>query len=196
MPKIVNHDDRRREIVEACWNVLAEKGAEGLTMRSMADALGCATGRITHYFVNREEVVTAAINASFDALKCRTDAILAGPGTAMDKLLRIGEELLPLDKRRLQEARVWLAFWNTATTDAGLARENDERHDAWRQDLVPILAQINPNLDSDGEARLFIALVNGLNLQVAVHPSSKNRKDARQTLRAHIAGLAVKSATH
>jgi len=191
MPKVVDHDARRREIIEACWTVLAEQGAEGLTMRSMAQALGSATGRITHYFADREAVVTAAITASYNDVKARTDAIFAGPGTPREKLLRIGEELLPLSKGRLREARVWLAFWNLATTDAGLARENDARHEAWQRDLIPVLSQINPALDTAHEARLFIAMINGLNMHLAVHPSAKNKKEARQTLETHIAGLAA-----
>jgi AcrR family transcriptional regulator len=192
MPKIVDHDDRRREIIEACWKVLADRGVEGLTIRNIAAATGCATGRITHYFANRETLVNAAMDASYADLKIRTDAILAQEHAATQKLLQISEEILPLDDRRLQAARVWLAFWNIATIDEALANENDDRHHGWRRDLAPLMAEVNGNLDAEFEARLLIAAVNGLNAEVAVHPTATNKKHARRVLRTHIEALAEK----
>lgn len=186
MPKIVDHNKRRREIIEACWSVFVDKGEEGLTIRNVAQAMNCATGRITHYFDSREQLVAAAIQASYDDVKTRTDAILGQNLSALEKLHRIGEELIPIDKRRLTEARVWLAFWSLAAADGDLAQENDARHEDWKRDLQPLLREINSDLDLDHEASSFVALINGLNIHVAVHPTAKNRKHARQTLQTHI----------
>jgi AcrR family transcriptional regulator len=33
MPKLVDHEARRKEIVEATWRLIASKGPDGLTMR-------------------------------------------------------------------------------------------------------------------------------------------------------------------
>ncbi|MGH3177968.1 MAG: TetR/AcrR family transcriptional regulator, partial [Streptosporangiaceae bacterium] len=50
MPKVVDHAARRAELVDAAWRVIAEEGLEAATMRRIAEAAGCTTGRVTHYF--------------------------------------------------------------------------------------------------------------------------------------------------
>lgn len=189
MPKIVNHADRRRELIEACWTVLTEQGVEGLSLRNIAAAANCATGRITHYFSNREELLLAAIAASLDDIDTRTSRILGQDCPALDKMLQIVDEILPLDALKLREGRVWMAFWNFATVDPRLAKENDARHREWYRALHPLLAEINPSLDTALEARIFIGLMNGLVVQTSVHPTVTNRKMARATLSAHIKSL-------
>lgn len=190
MPKIVNHDDRRRELIEACWTVLTEQGVEGLSLRNIASAANCATGRITHYFANREELLLAAIAASLEDIDIRTSRILDQDCPALDKMLQIVDEILPLDTLKLREGRVWMAFWNFATVDPHLAKENDARHRQWYEALHPVLREINPSLDVDLEAKIFIALMNGLVVQTSVHPTPANRKLARSTLSAHVKSLA------
>ena len=46
MPKQVDHAARRRELVEASWEVIASEGIEGTTLRKVAAAADCTTGRI------------------------------------------------------------------------------------------------------------------------------------------------------
>lgn len=189
MPKIVNHDDRRRELIEACWTVLSDQGVEGLSLRKVATAAKCATGRITHYFENREELLLAAIEASLDDIDLRTNQVLKKNIPALEKMLLIVDEVLPLDTLRLREGRVWMAFWNFASTDPRLAKENDMRHRQWYVSLHPILAEINSTLDVKLEAKIFVGLMNGLVVQTSVHPTPANRKMARATLQAHLKGL-------
>ena len=47
MPKVVDHAVRRAELVDAAWRVIAEEGLEAATMRRIAEAAGCTTGRVT-----------------------------------------------------------------------------------------------------------------------------------------------------
>jgi len=97
--------------------------------------------------------------------------------------------MLPSTKLKLREARVWLAFWNEATMNDQLVKENDERHKIWHQDIIPLIQQINPDLDAENEARLFTALANGLNLQATVHPNRTNILRASQTIHRYIEQL-------
>ncbi len=117
MPKIVDHDTRRREIVEASWQVIAGEGLDGVTMRKIAAAADCTTGRLTHYFANREELVLAALRAVYDAAASRMAVARAADGTPRQRLLRMLEETLPLDDARLREWKIWIAFWGAAAAD-------------------------------------------------------------------------------
>ncbi|MBI1260282.1 MAG: TetR family transcriptional regulator [Rhizobiales bacterium] len=189
MPKIIDHDIRRLEIVEASWQVIASEGLEGLTMRKIAKVAGCTTGRLTHYFANREELVLAALHAAYDAAGDRMLQARAREGSALDRLLAMLEETLPLDEERVKEWKIWIGFWGVAMNDNPLAIENDARHTRWREALLPLLESINPALDATYEADRLIGIVDGLGLQAAIHPTPENLTRVREVLARQIAAL-------
>lgn len=54
MPKIVDHDSYRKELLSQCFDLFAEKGYSALTMRQIAQGLGVSTGTLYHYFPSKE----------------------------------------------------------------------------------------------------------------------------------------------
>ncbi|NIJ40322.1 AcrR family transcriptional regulator [Parvibaculum indicum] len=189
MPKLIDHDLRRRELVEASWQVIADEGLEGVTMRKVAAAARCTTGRITHYFENREELLLAALRAVYSAAEERLVAAAKSDLPPAEKLLLHLEEASPLDKRRLREWKVWIAFWAVAASTPELAAENDRSHLVWRKSLVPLIEELAPGVDAAMEADLLSGIVDGLGLQAAVNFTPANRARVRDTLATHIAGL-------
>jgi AcrR family transcriptional regulator len=189
MPKIVDHETRRRELIEASWKVIAAEGLEGVTMRKIATEAGCTTGRLTHYFADRGALILAALQASNKATSNRVNNIIASKATAYDKLLQMTEQTLPLDEDRRTEVKIWLAFWSAATIDQSLAKENDARMDEWFSALIPLLKEVAPKANVDHEANLLIGLVNGLGIQVAVNPTETNLERALSVVHAHLRQL-------
>ncbi|TBR57025.1 TetR family transcriptional regulator [Westiellopsis prolifica IICB1] len=54
MPKIVNHDQYRKELLGKCFHLFAEKGYAFITMREIAQGIGVSTGTLYHYFPTKE----------------------------------------------------------------------------------------------------------------------------------------------
>ncbi|MCU0567724.1 MAG: TetR/AcrR family transcriptional regulator [Oculatellaceae cyanobacterium Prado106] len=54
MPKVVDHDQYRKELLNQCFDMFAEKGYSAITMRQIAQGLGVSTGTLYHYFPNKE----------------------------------------------------------------------------------------------------------------------------------------------
>ena len=50
MPKIVDHERRRAEIVQTTWRVIARRGLDGATLREVAAEAGYANGALKPYF--------------------------------------------------------------------------------------------------------------------------------------------------
>ena len=50
MPRIVDHDARRAELLDGAFELFADRGWEALTMRGIARELGVSTGTLYHYF--------------------------------------------------------------------------------------------------------------------------------------------------
>lgn len=54
MPKIVDHEQYRKKLLEQCFDLFAHKGYASITMRQVAQELGVSTGTLYHYFSNKE----------------------------------------------------------------------------------------------------------------------------------------------
>jgi TetR/AcrR family transcriptional repressor of bet genes len=170
VPKVVDHAQRRRELVAATWTVVAAEGIEAATVRRIAEEAGCTTGRITHYFADKEEVLVAALRQVHRAAGKRMLAAI-GPRSGLAALRAVLAEALPLDEERILEWRVWLAFWGSAATSTRLQAEQHERYREWRALLKRVLAtaQLPASIDLDRLTDQIVALVDGFGLQGVLH---------------------------
>ncbi|MDY6938598.1 MAG: TetR/AcrR family transcriptional regulator [Cyanobacteriota bacterium] len=56
MPKIVDRDAYREELLRQCFDLFAEHGYASITMRKIAKELGVSTGTLYHYFPSKESI--------------------------------------------------------------------------------------------------------------------------------------------
>jgi len=57
MPKVVDRTEKREEVLEATWRLMARVGIDRVSIREIAAEAGCSTGVIAHYFKNKEDVL-------------------------------------------------------------------------------------------------------------------------------------------
>ncbi|WP_138442623.1 TetR/AcrR family transcriptional regulator [Sinomonas susongensis] len=139
MPKIVDHHQRRVELVDATWRIIAEKGLDGATMRDIAAAAGFANGALKPYFPTKDHLLDFAFEHIFAQTNRRMREATQGlSGRAA--LRAYCHEILPLDDERLNEARVAIAFWQKALQDPAKAAVHDRAMEQWRESLKLLLA--------------------------------------------------------
>jgi TetR/AcrR family transcriptional regulator, transcriptional repressor of bet genes len=175
VPKVVDHDVRRAEVVAATWQVIADEGLEAATIRRIAQAAGCTTGRVTHYFDAKDDVLVAALEAVHAAAAERMRRRLeAEPREGEAALRAVLLEALPLDDERRREWGVWLAFWGRAAVDARLIREHERRYESWRALLGALVAQVSGARPGSAAVRTGVDLVatsiDGLGIQALLQP--------------------------
>ncbi|MEM9511104.1 MAG: TetR/AcrR family transcriptional regulator [Cyanobacteria bacterium P01_E01_bin.48] len=56
MPKVVDRDRYRRELLSHCLELFAERGYGSITMRQIAEGLDVSTGTLYHYFPSKEGI--------------------------------------------------------------------------------------------------------------------------------------------
>ena len=61
MPKIVDHDKRRIQILESAFSLFASSGFHGVSVRKIAKSTGMTTGMLYHYFPSKPELFTALV---------------------------------------------------------------------------------------------------------------------------------------
>ena len=129
MPRIVDHDARRREIVAALWRVVRELGVEQTSVRTVAAEAGWSAGALRHYFATQEDLHAFALQTMLEQTSARVRRWLTEPTTdPVDRAVELVEVLLPLDDERRSECLVWYAFADRARLDAVL---RDVRRDGW-----------------------------------------------------------------
>jgi AcrR family transcriptional regulator len=190
VPKIVDHEQRRAEIVTAAWQAIASSGIEGATMRRIAERAGCTTGRLTHYFTSRDEILVAALRAVHEAAAARMAAAVA-QFDGLDALRAVLHEALPLDAARRREWKVWLAFWGLAAAESSLRREHRARYAEWRLLLQSLLARAVdlgelPPLDVPTETAHLVALVDGLGIQGVLGSGGPDATGSTEVIGRHL----------
>jgi len=171
----VDPAQRRAEIVAAAFALLAEGGVEAATMRRVATAAGATTGRVTHYFESRAELLVAAL---VEVDRRRQQRIAAHDALEPAARLRaVLEERLPLDADRLGELRVWLAM---ASTNLPEVRDELVRQSVgWDRLVRSLVARAQM---SDDAVASVVALVDGLALRLMLDATRRARHTAEMAL--------------
>jgi AcrR family transcriptional regulator len=90
MPKIVNHEDRRRLIIEKALAVFARQGFHSANCDEIAQACGLSRTGLYQYFPNKEAVFSETVEHVVDAIAVRIFSILQnGTCSTSQKLQKI-----------------------------------------------------------------------------------------------------------
>ena len=166
MPKVVDRTEKREEVLEATWRLMARVGIDRVSIREIAAEAGCSTGVIAHYFKNKEDVLLSAlrlVNSQEVEAVARSTLGLRGL-TAVRAAI---DEVLPVDTERRLAMTVWMSFWGRAVGDARLATMQRRSYGEWcsllRRHFEEAVAdtEVPGDLDCADEAARTAALIDG-----------------------------------
>ena len=140
MPKVVDHDQRRVELVNATWRIIARHGIEGATLREIATEAGFANGALKPYFGTKDDLLTFAFGHVFSQTNLRIARSTAGL-SGLAAVRAYCHEILPLDETRVSEARIVIPFWQKALSSAAKAQLHNESMSQWRLALLGHLTE-------------------------------------------------------
>lgn len=135
----------RQDIIATVAHLIAQKGLSSLTMRTIANHVGCSVGSLPHYFSGKDEIVTAALNWSNERILNRLNTMPLEEVT-VDTLIPIVISSLPLDEQSDIEWRVRLCLWDYATTNEELL----EKVEDVRQQTLDVLNRLLGHLQKQG----------------------------------------------
>lgn len=193
MPRVVDREQRRRDLGDAVWRVIVRDGVNGASVRAVAREAGVSPGSLRHYFATQAELIAFAMRQVDARVRARIARIDA-EGTPAEAVLRYCVEVLPLDDERRTEAEVWLALTGAGLSDPVLRQVRDET-DAGMQELCSSLMQsmVHAGLlaadRGEVEASRLWALLDGLAIQLLLSPARTTPDGALVVLRHHLAEL-------
>ncbi len=200
MPKVVDHDARRAELVRALWDVVRTAGIHAVSVRSVAAAAGTSPSALRHYFATQDELLAFALTTVLERVTARVVPRLAEL-EGRDGALVVLEQFLPVDDERRIETAVYLAFIGRSPGNPALQRIRDEADALGRQGVrlaLGMLADagdVGAGRDLDAEADRLYALLDGLAMHGSLMPDRYPASDLHAMLRQHLADLRLPART-
>lgn len=199
MPKAVDHEARRAELLAATWRVIARDGIEGATVRRISREAGYSTGVLTHYFQNKEDVLRTALQAAFSETRTRMESQSA-EARGLVALRNAAVAELPLDDELRRACEVRLGFWARATADESFAADQRARYFELRRAFARLMEQASTDgemrgdLDFEAEAERLIALCDGIAVQALFDTYRWTTERQVQAIEEHLASLSERPA--
>ncbi|GLZ42547.1 TetR/AcrR family transcriptional regulator [Actinokineospora sp. NBRC 105648] len=193
MPKVIDHEQRRREIVEVAKRLIAEGGFEAATMRSIVTAAGFANGALKHYFAGKDGIIAATFESVLDETARRMSELDpdVGPVAALRGFV---EAAMPLEPDRISSARVLLVLWGHSVTNPDLARQYRDLLTIWRGELTRRIGAVWDRGEPPAAGLLadeIISVTIGANVASLMHPVGalvQRYRDYVEALMGRIAG--------
>ncbi|PZG52863.1 TetR/AcrR family transcriptional regulator [Spongiactinospora gelatinilytica] len=138
MPKIIDHDQRRSDIIDVTWELIVKGGIEAATMREIASAAGFANGALKHYFRSKEDIIEATYER---ALAMMNEYVSIEGRRGLDALRAMCEAAMPIDEDRILAGRILLTFWHTSLCNPKLHDKYLEHLRAWRGTLHRLIGE-------------------------------------------------------
>lgn len=164
MPKIVDHEQRRRELAAAAVRVMARGGVESASTRAVADEAGWSTGVLKHYFDGKDDLLRHVLRE----LERRNVERFERSKEAGDGFGAIVDAVTSMVGSDLDETRVWLAFVAKATTDPATTAAMRRAIAVWDGRWAELVLRgqtdgsIRADVDPDRVGAEIHALVHGL----------------------------------
>lgn len=178
MPKIIDHDDRRREIVAVARRLILQGGFEAATMRSIAAEAGFANGALKHYFPGKDSIIAATFDSVLAEMQQKgalADAAALAAMTPAEALRAWLVAPFPDDPDKIENGRVLLVLWDRAASSPELAALYRDFFEGWRRRTIDYL---RPVLRLD-EAELAVWALEAMSLTVAANVVNLMHPDGR-----------------
>ena len=188
--------DRRIEVSQAAWKVIVREGLDRTSLRAIARELDCTTGVVTHYFRDKQELILFALNQVTEKLKQAIEKIAEKP-LSVERLVEMLCTFLPLDIKRQEILKVWVAFLGYAVGRESLMLEHQTSAGQLREIIMQELAAlqlaniIREDIDVGMEANVLLALVNGIALDFLIQNQCLAPQQQKMVIQQYLKGLAI-----
>ena len=131
MPKLVDHEERRRDIAHAVLRVVAQGGVPAADIRTVAAEAGWSTGVITHYYRDKRALLMGALREAADDVAGRMKNIYAHK-QSLERLKGLLEAGMPLDEERAATCRIFYHFASEGLNEEAFLEEIASYYADWR----------------------------------------------------------------
>jgi AcrR family transcriptional regulator len=160
--------ERKRQIIQACVDVIAEKSFSSTSTREIARRAGVSLGTLIHHFGGKDQILAASMDYIVETWAQGAVTIVTGPGAPVERLDRLIEWTLG-DPECDRLWRVYMAFWHEAVFHPDMRSSILEGNLVWDRAVASCIQEaIDAGElagDPDHVGKVLSTLMNG----VAIH---------------------------
>ncbi|GGA75075.1 TetR/AcrR family transcriptional regulator [Ornithinibacillus halotolerans] len=194
MPKIVNHEKKRKLIAEAAWKIIKNDGFEKASIRRVATEAGMSSGALRHYFSTQDEMLLFIMDYFFDAGRERSNhkEWSKYPLKTVEEVLL---ELVPIDEERKIETSVWWIFALRSLTSEVLKDKKDELTNGTYElstsmlEILMLKGILSDSVNIELEKSRLSALVEGLSFHALLRPDVYTPEKVKEVIGYHLQSL-------
>lgn len=168
-------------LLDALVEIIATRGMEAVSVRSVASAAGVSIGAVQHHFPTKDAMLLAAMDRVAEHFQHRLDERATLDAPAEQVLRAVVEALAALQPDDRPGTVVWLAFVARACVDEAVAGRHRDSWTAVERLLADCLAahrHTSAEAEAAGAAEL-LALADGLAVATATEPARMPPERAR-----------------
>jgi AcrR family transcriptional regulator len=157
MPKIVDSEEYRKELLQKCFDLFAERGYAQVTTRQIAQELGISTGAMYHYFPSKQ-VLFEQLVEEISAQDVHLLRSIPRGGTLGQRLDQLGELLIQNEAYLIKQAVIWNDFYQHHALAEIQENQRFQQFDRRYQDAMEAVLDLgNPKL-----AKFIWTLIDGI----------------------------------
>ncbi|MBR8741788.1 TetR/AcrR family transcriptional regulator [Nocardiopsis sp. MG754419] len=190
-PTAAKEHNRRLQIIEAAWTLIAEHGYHSVRVAQVAQACGTSSATVHYHFPTLNHLLVEALRHSVKQAFDRQVAGLHTIENAHERLLRLIELQLPGSDRLRLEWSIWLQVWTAAALDHDMRDLHAHSYRRWHETIARTLREgqesgVFADFDVEETTRHLTALIDGLGIQVMTGMPGRSVDHMRDTLHAVI----------
>jgi betaine-aldehyde dehydrogenase len=170
-------DSRRRQLIEATIDTLAEEGFGATTLAEIGNRARVSPGLISHYFTDKDGLLEATLRNLAKRLSKGVSERLRMARTPRERVQAVIDATLAPEEFEPKTCSVWLAFWGQVIHSERLRRVQRVYQRRMLSNLRHALRQVAPDDDAQRIAIGLAAMIDGLWLRATL--SSPNETDSR-----------------
>jgi AcrR family transcriptional regulator len=194
MPKIVDHDERREEILSAAIRVIDGVGLDNTTTRAIAQESGYSNGVLSHYFQDKDDILRSILVKTHREFMARVAESMRGKDE-FGRLWAMLMQNLPLDDERRVETLMEITFWPRALSNPALREFQREAAGELLDQLRELIADVrragglHSELADADIAELLIAAIDGLSVHAELFPQRLPAAHQQKLMRAQLTSV-------
>lgn len=110
MPKIIDRDQHRKELLIKSFDLFAQKNYGSITMRQLAQSLGVSTGMLYHYFPSKEALFVQLVEEQTQQNILNFLAESGNPATLPERIETLFNFLAKNEDYILKQIVLWVEF--------------------------------------------------------------------------------------
>ena len=179
-------EERRRQLIQATLQVVAERGLTGTKISDVTERAGLSVGAVNHHFKSKEELLTATLAYLAEELQAQWYPVFLDTGLSpADRLGAIVDHLYDPKVCTPVKIAVWFAFFGDAhyrQVYRDMVKAFDHKRTAAISRISAALKQEGGYIEADPEAiaQSVESLADGLWLALLLYPERITREAARE----------------